>query len=69
MIVCQGFQFSAMITVDEAIRIVLDRVSPLGSETIDLERRDGLLIEPGAAIAVRSADQSGQFFIVTFDRG
>jgi len=40
-----------------------------GSETIDLERRDGLLIEPGAAIAVRSADQSGQFFIVTFDRG
>lgn len=33
-----------MITVDEALRIVLDRVSPLGSETVDLESASGRIL-------------------------
>jgi molybdenum cofactor synthesis domain-containing protein len=33
-----------MITVDDAIRIVLDRVSPLGSETVDLESASGRIL-------------------------
>lgn len=37
-------------------------------ETIHLQRRDGLLLEPGAEFAVNGFDEDSRFFVVTFDQ-